>query len=59
MKLRKRPAIWIAEGVLDVALFISLLHQNQEAAMAIIVAIASTLHKMVESEELGEPKSDA
>lgn len=49
--IRKRPAIWIAEGVLGTGLIVALLYHNQEAVMAIIVAIAGTLHKMVESEE--------
>jgi len=54
MKLRKRPAIWIAEGVLGAGLIIALKLGNQEAAMAIVVALGSTMSKMVESEEKGE-----
>lgn len=58
MKLRKRPAIWIAEAVLGVGLVLSILHGNQEATMAIIVAIAGALGKMVESEEKGDTHAE-
>ena len=53
-KLRKRPAIWIAEGVLGAAILYSIHVGWTELAYAALAILGTTIGKLVESEEKGE-----
>lgn len=53
MKVRKRPAIWIAEAGLIAIAILGMLWGYQEMAIGAMGAIAALAHKFVESEEKG------
>lgn len=53
-KFRKRPAIWIAEGVLGAAIIYSINVGWTELAYAALAILGTTIGKLVESEEKGE-----
>ena len=57
-KLRKRPAIWIAEGVLGAAIIYGIYVGWSEFAFAALAILGTTIGKLVESEEATERESD-
>ena len=53
MKLRRRPAIWIGEGILGAIAIVAMLSDFEQMGLVAVGAIAALLPKLVESEEKG------
>ena len=54
MAIKKRPAIWIGEGVLCAIAIAAMSLNLKEVALVAVGAIAALLPKLVESEEKGK-----
>lgn len=54
---RKRPGIWVAEGGLIAAIIVGQVLGLTDLAEKALIAFAALAHKLVESEEKGEPKA--